>query len=388
MDDDLIRAEMHILPDNPNVLAVGTVTVANFLTVKNVRLMKGKEGNAFLSLPGEHSEKGWNSIVSVLTPELKEKIKREVMEAVKNDLGKGLGVQLEDVSIKVVPISNNGQLKGIATLDMFGFRISGIKILEQKNKNGLYVSMPQYRKNSKEWNDVVYPTSADARWKISEWVLAEYEKQIGKTIVDAELQAEYETEQVPEAESVPEQPKQTEKKALLDEISDAVIKELEYEVLASVKNNVVEPDNNPVSKVMQAESDLRELENWIEDNWPLTNKGWEEVIQKVSEYTSAAQENPTVIKQAVKMLDHYDRRAKEENKLHKLQEWIENNWPLTSAQWFNVENKVIEYTCNSKNDPDVKKEYEEMLGRFLMRKKIEKANAGYIEPHKEHAPVL
>lgn len=320
MDDDLIRAEMHILPDNPNVLAVGTVTVANFLTVKNVRLMKGKEGNAFLSLPGEHSEKGWNSIVSVLTPELKEKIKREVMEAVKNDLGKGLGVQLEDVSIKVVPISNNGQLKGIATLDMFGFRISGIKILEQKNKNGLYVSMPQYRKNSKEWNDVVYPTSADARWKISEWVLAEYEKQIGKTvpqyeepetIVDEEPQAEYETERVPEAEFVPEQPKQTEKKALLDEISDTVLKELEQELLGGVNSvqKIVEKD-----KVSESVDDqnLRELQGWIEEHWPLTDENWECAIEKVSKYTSDAKNDSQNIKKYVELLEHYERKEKEE----------------------------------------------------------------------------
>ena len=169
MDDDLIRAEMHVLPENKNVLAVGNVTVANFLVIKNVRYMKGKDGNAFVSFPGEYGSEGWRSIVSALTPELKEKITEKVFEAVKDDLRKGMGVYAEDVSVKVVPVTNDGQLRGIATLEMFGLKIGGIKILEKKGQKGLYVSMPQYKlqgKNGMEWNDAVYPISAGARWQI------------------------------------------------------------------------------------------------------------------------------------------------------------------------------------------------------------------------------
>lgn len=305
MDDDLIRAEMHVLPENKNVLAVGNVTVANFLVIKNVRYMKGKDGNAFVSFPGEYGAEGWRSIVSALTPELREKITEKVFEAVKYDLGKGMGVYAEDVSVKVVPVTNDGQLRGIATLEMFGLKIGGIKILEKKGQKGLYVSMPQYKlqgKNGMEWNDAVYPISAGARWQIGEWVLDAYEKEIGKNVQkyqEAEVKPELEPQQEQETmENIP------------GEISDEVSKELENEILG---NSVVEQKQETEDDVKsQDERNLSEIQEWIENHWPLTDKNWDYVIQKVSEYTSDAKDDPEIIKKYVEMMDYFDQRAKNE----------------------------------------------------------------------------
>lgn len=291
MDDDLIRAEMHVLPENKNVLAVGNVTVANFLVIKNVRYMKGKDGNAFVSFPGEYGSEGWRSIVSALTPELKEKITEKVFEAVKDDLRKGMGVYAEDVSVKVVPVTNDGQLRGIATLEMFGLKIGGIKILEKKGQKGLYVSMPQYKlqgKNGMEWNDAVYPISAGARWQIGEWVLEAYEKEVGKNIQRYQEQA-------------PTKP---------SEISDEVSKELENEILG---DNVLEQRQETKENVKSSdERKLNEMKDWIEEHWPLTDKNWNYVIQKVSEYTSDAKDDPEIIKKYVEMMDYYNQREKSE----------------------------------------------------------------------------
>lgn len=305
MDDDLIRAEMHVLPENKNVLAVGNVTVANFLVIKNVRYMKGKDGNAFVSFPGEYGSEGWRSIVSALTPELKEKITEKVFEAVKDDLRKGMGVYAEDVSVKVVPVTNDGQLRGIATLEMFGLKIGGIKILEKKGQKGLYVSMPQYKlqgKNGMEWNDAVYPISAGARWQIGEWVLDAYEKEIGKNVQkyqEAEVKPELEPQQEQETmENIP------------GEISDEVSKELENEILG---NSVVEQKQETEDDVKsQDERNLSEIQEWIENHWPLTDKNWDYVIQKVSEYTSDAKDDPEIIKKYVEMMDYYNQRGKDE----------------------------------------------------------------------------
>lgn len=305
MDDDLIRAEMHVLPENKNVLAVGNVTVANFLVIKNVRYMKGKDGNAFVSFPGEYGSEGWRSIVSALTPELKEKITEKVFEAVKDDLRKGMGVYAEDVSVKVVPVTNDGQLRGIATLEMFGLKIGGIKILEKKGQKGLYVSMPQYKlqgKNGMEWNDAVYPISAGARWQIGEWVLDAYEKEIGKNV-----------QKYQEAEVKPELEPQQEQKTMENipgEISDEVSKELENEILG---NSVVEQKQETEDDVKsQDERNLSEIQEWIENHWPLTDKNWDYVIQKVSEYTSDAKDDPEIIKKYVEMMDYYNQRGKDE----------------------------------------------------------------------------
>lgn len=396
MDDDLIRAEMHVLPENKNVLAVGNVTVANFLTIKNVRLMKGKDGNAFLSLPGEQGEKGWKNIVSVLTPEMKEKIKKEVLQAVRQDLGKGLGVYAEDISIKVIPVNNGGQLRGIATLDMFGLQIGGIKILEKKNQKGLYVSMPQYSakgKNGIEWNDVVYPTSADARWRLSEWVLDAYEKEVKKTVQhdqkqeqekttveQAEKQTEPEEKSVSEIETKTEaENKQSPNKSTSAEISDAVIKELEYEVL---EKDQAEVSDDRTIDLFEVESNLKKLEAWIEKKWPLTDAGWDEVITKVSEYTAMANEQPDIIAKAVKMLDFYDHRSKEEAKLQRLEAWIEKNWPLTDPQWANTKYKMIRYINDHNNDIVVVKKYEELLLRLESEKRVV-----YVMPQSQNLPA-
>ena len=62
----------------------------------------------------------------------------------------------------------------------------------------------------------------------------------------------------------------------------------------------------------QDERNLSEIQEWIENHWPLTDKNWDYVIQKVSEYTSDAKDDPEIIKKYVEMMDYYNQRGKDE----------------------------------------------------------------------------
>lgn len=190
-----IRAEMHLLPDNDKVLAVGNVTVAGFITIKNVRVMKGKDA-PYISMPGEYQNSSWRNTVYAASPEMQEKLKETVFTALKEAVTQDLGVSKEDVNIKIVPVNNESKLKGVATLEILGIKVTGIKILEKAGKESheLYVSMPQYKtagRKGEEWHDVVYPTSSLARWNLSEWILDAYREQTKKMPEKKEAQEQW-----------------------------------------------------------------------------------------------------------------------------------------------------------------------------------------------------
>lgn len=256
-----IKAEMHLLPDNDKVFAVGNVTIAGFITVKNVRVMKGKEG-PYISMPGEYQNSVWRNTVYAASPEMQEKLKQAVFLAFKEAVTQDIGVYKSDVNIKIVPLDNKGKLKGIATVEIFGIKVTNIKILEKTgNTSGdLYVSMPQYRtmgKNGEEWHDVVYPTSHLARWNLTEWVLDAYREKMMK-----------QSEQKEVKESADEQ----------EQCIDDIIEEMKKE---------------------------------IEDNWPLTDEQWDKIIEKVTRITEFSSDNPLVTEKLVNFLETYSEKEKE-----------------------------------------------------------------------------
>lgn len=93
-------------------------------------------------------------------------------------------------------------------------------------------------------------------------------------------------------------------------LSDEVVDFLENEILG---NSVVEQKQETEDDVKsQDERNLSEIQEWIENHWPLTDKNWDYVIQKVSEYTSDAKDDPEIIKKYVEMMDYYNQRGKDE----------------------------------------------------------------------------
>lgn len=86
-------------------------------------------------------------------------------------------------SVKVNEVKNKeGNMRGFATV-VFGdsFKITNIAILENKEKGGLFVSMPRYRSNERdEKNGVVYkdvcnPITAEFRKELYDSILEAYD---------------------------------------------------------------------------------------------------------------------------------------------------------------------------------------------------------------------
>lgn len=107
-------------------------------------------------------------------------------------------------SIKVNEVKgkDGSNIKGFATV-VFGdsFKITNIAILENKEKGGLFVSMPRYRSNERDENngavykDVCNPITAEFREELYGNILGAYEQVIAKT-----------AEQTREQESMKEMP--------------------------------------------------------------------------------------------------------------------------------------------------------------------------------------
>lgn len=87
-------------------------------------------------------------------------------------------------SIKVTEAKNQeGNVKGFATL-VFGdsFKITNIAILENKEKDSLFVSMPRYKSNERDENggivykDVCNPITAEFRKELYDNILEAFEQ--------------------------------------------------------------------------------------------------------------------------------------------------------------------------------------------------------------------
>lgn len=58
------------------------------------------------------------------------------------------------------------------------FVVSGLKVLD--GKNGLWVSMPNYKKANGEYQDIAYPVTKEAREQIQQAVLSKFHEAQGK----------------------------------------------------------------------------------------------------------------------------------------------------------------------------------------------------------------
>lgn len=83
-----------------------------------------------------------------------------------------------EITARVYKVEGKGNLKANATVTLDGmFAVNGITVVE--GKNGLFISMPQrsYEKDGqKQYKDIFFPVSADARKEIQDAVLAAYEE--------------------------------------------------------------------------------------------------------------------------------------------------------------------------------------------------------------------
>ena len=80
----------------------------------------------------------------------------------------------EVTEVKIYAIKGYDTLKANASITICdSFVVTGLKVV--KGKNGLFVTMPQYKTADGEYKDSCYPLSKELREDISEKVLTAYE---------------------------------------------------------------------------------------------------------------------------------------------------------------------------------------------------------------------
>ena len=82
--------------------------------------------------------------------------------------------------IRVRLVSKEGsKLKAVASMTIDEcFVIHDIKVIE--GTEGLFISMPSRKTPEGEFKDIVHPINTDTRAKISEQIIAAYEKQLSE----------------------------------------------------------------------------------------------------------------------------------------------------------------------------------------------------------------
>lgn len=74
---------------------------------------------------------------------------------------------------------NDEKLKGIATVYVGDcFKISNVKIVE--GENGLFIAMPNYKKQEGEYKDIIFPINSETRKMVEDAILKEYNEPTSK----------------------------------------------------------------------------------------------------------------------------------------------------------------------------------------------------------------
>ncbi len=81
--------------------------------------------------------------------------------------------KVEDLEVvRMYRFTGDSKIKAFADVDISGFVVKGLKVME--GKNGLFLSMPQEKAKDGKWYSVVYPTTKEAKKQLSDLVIAAY----------------------------------------------------------------------------------------------------------------------------------------------------------------------------------------------------------------------
>lgn len=205
-----IEANMTIM-EKDNMMAFGEVTINNCLCIKNLKLMKNKDGQMFVSMPRVKKGEEWTDLCYAKTPEARDELLSAITEAVKKEVTKDMDLPGLEVNVNLFEKDN---LRGLATIVIEDFAVKNVKIVN--GPKGLFVSMPQYKiigaDGTAVYKDIVYPTSAAMREKISSKILEAYEEKVKeKALEEPQVGKEPElSEKVQTVEKAQEEKKTTE----------------------------------------------------------------------------------------------------------------------------------------------------------------------------------
>ena len=161
--------------DNGGRIATATLLINNMFLIHCVTLVSGKNG-IFVSMPSiKKSDGSYQDYAFFTTKEEREKITMLVMKE-----------YLNRVSFFNEPIASNmkvnlfleekGKQKAYATVVVDEkMNINRIRVME--GKDGLFVSMPQYKDRHGEYQTVICPASSEAYAAITNLVMNEYIRQ-------------------------------------------------------------------------------------------------------------------------------------------------------------------------------------------------------------------
>lgn len=173
--------------ENGTQYGYGTITIDECIVMRNVRVMKGHNGEAYLSFPSYKKEDNtYQKKCSINNKEIYDEALRGAM----NDIAAqtvmdGPDDMYGEIKAKVTIMEGKNNLKALATVEVMGITIYGIQVYG--NSNGIFVNMPQSKSKSQDNNepmyqDVVYPTKKRLRDKITKTVLKEYQKSLEPVI--------------------------------------------------------------------------------------------------------------------------------------------------------------------------------------------------------------
>lgn len=171
------RAETN---ENDTQYGYGTITIDECIVMRNVRVMKGKNGEAYLSFPSYKKEDGTYQKKCFISDK---EIYHEALSGAMRDIAAqtvmdGPDDMYGEIKAKVTVLQRETNLKALATVEVMGITICGIQVYE--SANGLFVNMPQSKSKRENdepaYQDTVYPTKKRLRDKITEVVLKEYQK--------------------------------------------------------------------------------------------------------------------------------------------------------------------------------------------------------------------
>lgn len=126
-----IEAKMQIV-NRKDLIAVGDVTLDNKITLHQVKVLKLGEKTT-VALPRRKTPEGWKNIVTLLAPELKAEIEKNVLEAVWKEAKRSVPQLSWEVHVHLYEGKNG--LKGYASI-LYPeiFELTGIQIKENGKK--------------------------------------------------------------------------------------------------------------------------------------------------------------------------------------------------------------------------------------------------------------
>lgn len=203
--------------EDSQIKAFATVTFQNSLLVRNIAIVNRRDTDElFVSMPSyrtnEVTEKGepiYRDVCNPITKEFYEEFSKNILIAYENRANiskEGMEFSKGDIAepfkfvVKVSPINRDGSsLKGLGRIYLNDeFVISNVKLVD--GKNGMFVSMPDYRTdkykdNKPVYRELVFPVTKEFREKL----YGEFEKtyQAEKTKGKSEDKPDKEADRAP-----------------------------------------------------------------------------------------------------------------------------------------------------------------------------------------------